>query len=138
MNDVPQLFAGNRRTRLPRLTLCPLAVACVSIIVLLAGSQILPTGDVQAAESQLPAGEEKPNPLAAKQSRGTDTQQDQNNQRDPLEPVASYGDARFRYGRGKPMDGNSRLSHVLLTMLQKMEVNAQSCIDSLGPVSEIL
>lgn len=39
---------------------------------------------------------------------------------------------------GKPKDGNARLSNVLLTMLQKMEVNTQSCIDSLGPVSEIL
>ncbi len=45
-------------TRLPRLTLCTLAVAFMSIAVLLAGSRIIPTSDVQAAESPQPAGEE--------------------------------------------------------------------------------
>ena len=39
---------------------------------------------------------------------------------------------------GKPKDGRARLSNVLLTMLQKMEVNVETCIDSLGPVSEII
>lgn len=39
---------------------------------------------------------------------------------------------------GKPKDGNARLSNVMLTMLQKMEVNAEKFVDSLGPVSEIV
>lgn len=39
---------------------------------------------------------------------------------------------------GKPKDGNARLSNVMLTMLQKMEVNAETFVDSLGPVSEIV
>jgi len=39
---------------------------------------------------------------------------------------------------GKPKDDKARLSNVLLTMLQKMEVNVESCIDSVGPISEIL
>jgi hypothetical protein len=39
---------------------------------------------------------------------------------------------------GKPKDPNARLSNVMLTMLQKMEVNAEKFVDSLGPVSEIV
>lgn len=39
---------------------------------------------------------------------------------------------------GKPKDSKARLSNVLLTMLQKMDVNAAKFIDSLGPVSEII
>ncbi|OYW75165.1 MAG: hypothetical protein B7Z37_14570 [Verrucomicrobia bacterium 12-59-8] len=39
---------------------------------------------------------------------------------------------------GKPKDGNARVSNVLVTMLQKMEVNAETFVDSLGPVSEIV
>ncbi len=46
--------------------------------------------------------------------------------------------AEWRSLCGKPKDGKARLSNVLLTMLQKMEVNVESCIDSVGPVSEIL
>ena len=38
---------------------------------------------------------------------------------------------------GKPKDEKARLSNVMLTMLQKMEVNAEKFVDSLGPVSEI-
>lgn len=38
---------------------------------------------------------------------------------------------------GKPKDPKARLSNVLLTMLQKMEVNAETFVDSLGPVSEL-
>lgn len=38
---------------------------------------------------------------------------------------------------GKPKDGNARLSNLMLTMLQKMEVNAETFVDSLGPVSEL-
>lgn len=39
---------------------------------------------------------------------------------------------------GKPKDPKARLSNVLVTMLQKMEVNAEKFVDSLGPVSEII
>ncbi len=39
---------------------------------------------------------------------------------------------------GKPKDEKARLSNVMLTMLQKMEVNAEKFVDSLGPVSEVL
>ncbi|HEY5315965.1 MAG TPA: DUF1552 domain-containing protein, partial [Pirellulales bacterium] len=39
---------------------------------------------------------------------------------------------------GKPKDGKARLSNVLLTMLQKMNVQAERFVDSLGPVSEVL
>ena len=46
--------------------------------------------------------------------------------------------AEWRSLCGKPKDDKARLSNVLLTMLQKMEVNVESYIDSLGAVSEIL
>ena len=39
---------------------------------------------------------------------------------------------------GKPRDEKARLSNVMLTMLQKMEVNAEQFVDSLGPVSEVV
>lgn len=39
---------------------------------------------------------------------------------------------------GKPKDSKARLSNVFVTMLQKMEVNAEQFVDSLGPVSEII
>ena len=39
---------------------------------------------------------------------------------------------------GKPKDGNARLSNVMLTMLQKMAVNTEKFVDSLGPVSELV
>ena len=39
---------------------------------------------------------------------------------------------------GKPKDDKARLNNVLLTMLQKMEVNSEKFVDSLGPVSEIV
>ncbi len=39
---------------------------------------------------------------------------------------------------GKPKDEKARLSNVMITMLQKMEVNAEKFVDSLGPVSEIV
>jgi hypothetical protein len=39
---------------------------------------------------------------------------------------------------GKPKDEKARLSNVMLTMLQKMEVNAEKFVDSLGPISEIV
>lgn len=38
----------------------------------------------------------------------------------------------------KPTDGNARLTNLLLTMMQKMEVNTEQFVDSLGPVSEIV
>ena len=46
------------RTQLSRRALCTLAVAFVSIVVLLAGSRFTRTSDVQAAEPPQPAGEE--------------------------------------------------------------------------------
>ncbi len=39
---------------------------------------------------------------------------------------------------GKPKDEKARLSNVMLTMLQKMEVNTEKFVDSLGPVSELV
>ena len=39
---------------------------------------------------------------------------------------------------GNPRDTKARLSNVMLTMLQKMEVNAEQFVDSLGPVSEVV
>ncbi|MEA3209876.1 MAG: hypothetical protein QOE70_2933 [Chthoniobacter sp.] len=39
---------------------------------------------------------------------------------------------------GKPKDEKARLSNVMLTMLQKMEVNTEKFVDSLGPVSEVV
>ena len=39
---------------------------------------------------------------------------------------------------GKPKDDKARLNNVLLTMIQKMDVNAEKFVDSLGPVSEIV
>ncbi len=48
----------------------------------------------------------------------------------------SYGD--FVNLCFRPKDSNARLSNVLLTMLQKMEVDAEAFVDSLGPVSEIV
>ena len=39
---------------------------------------------------------------------------------------------------GKPKDDKARLSNVLLTMLQKMDVHAEKFVDSLGPVSELV
>ncbi|MBS0208221.1 MAG: DUF1552 domain-containing protein [Planctomycetes bacterium] len=39
---------------------------------------------------------------------------------------------------GKPKDEKARLSNVMLTMLQKMDVKAETFVDSLGPVSELV
>ena len=39
---------------------------------------------------------------------------------------------------GKPKDEKARLNNVLLTMLQKMDVQAEKFVDSLGPVGEIV
>lgn len=39
---------------------------------------------------------------------------------------------------GKPKDDKARLSNVFVTMLQKMEINAEQFVDSLGPVSEVI
>jgi hypothetical protein len=38
----------------------------------------------------------------------------------------------------KPVNDQAHLSNLLLTMLQKMDVNAEQFVDSLGPVSELL
>ena len=37
-----------------------------------------------------------------------------------------------------PVDGNARLTNLLLTMMQKMELRTEQFVDSLGPVSEVL
>ncbi len=39
---------------------------------------------------------------------------------------------------GKPKDSNARLSNLMLTMLQKMDVHTEKFVDSLGPVSAIV
>lgn len=39
---------------------------------------------------------------------------------------------------GKPKDEKARLSNVMLTMLQKVDVNAVNFVGSLGPVSEVV
>jgi len=39
---------------------------------------------------------------------------------------------------GKPKDEKARLSNLMLTMLQKMGVNTERFVDSLGPVSEVV
>lgn len=39
---------------------------------------------------------------------------------------------------GRPKDDQARLSNLMLTMMQKMEVETERFVDSLGPVSEIL
>ena len=39
---------------------------------------------------------------------------------------------------GKPKDEKARLSTLMLTMMQKMEVKAEQFVDSLGPVSEVV
>jgi hypothetical protein len=39
---------------------------------------------------------------------------------------------------GRPKDGDARLSNLMLTMLQKMDVHTERFVDSLGPISEIL
>ena len=38
----------------------------------------------------------------------------------------------------KPVEPKARLTNLLLTMMQKMEVNAEQFVDSLGPVSEVV
>ena len=38
---------------------------------------------------------------------------------------------------GRPKDEKARLSNLMLTMLQKMEVNTEKFVDSIGPISEI-
>ncbi len=43
----------------------------------------------------------------------------------------------WRQVTGKPKDGNARLSNLMLTMLQKMDVPTEKFVDSLAPVSEI-
>jgi len=38
----------------------------------------------------------------------------------------------------RPIDSNARMTNLLLTMLHKMDVNAEQFADSLGPVSEVV
>jgi hypothetical protein len=53
-------------------------------------------------------------------------------------PEYTLGYDEWRAISGKPLDGDARLSNVMLTMLQKMDVHAEKFVDSLGPVSEIV
>jgi hypothetical protein len=39
---------------------------------------------------------------------------------------------------GRPKDSNARLSNLMLTMLQKMNVQTEMFVDSLGPISELV
>ena len=58
-----------------------------------------------------------------------------------LPKLGSYdlANAGAHYGIcGKPVDDKAHLSNLLLTLLQKMEVNTEQFVDSLGPVSELI
>lgn len=58
-----------------------------------------------------------------------------------LPSIGSYDltNAAGRYALcGRPADSKARLSNLLLTMAQKMEVNTEQFVDSLGPVSELV
>jgi len=58
-----------------------------------------------------------------------------------LPTVGSYNlaDAVGHYSLcHKPVEPKARLTNLLLTMIQKMDVNAEQFVDSLGPVSEVV
>ncbi|MDQ3625145.1 MAG: hypothetical protein M3463_22155, partial [Verrucomicrobiota bacterium] len=58
-----------------------------------------------------------------------------------LPVVKSYDltNAAGHYGLcSRPVESKARLTNLLLTMLNKMEVNAEQFADSLGPVSEVV
>jgi hypothetical protein len=58
-----------------------------------------------------------------------------------LPSISNYnlGDAVGHYSLcHKPVEQKARLTNVLLTMMQKMDVNAEQFVDSLGPVSELI
>lgn len=55
-----------------------------------------------------------------------------------LEKDYTLGYDEWRSLCGKPKDEKARLSNLMLTMLQKMEVHTEKFVDSLGPVSEIV
>jgi hypothetical protein len=58
-----------------------------------------------------------------------------------LPTVGSYNlaDAVGHYSLcHKPVESKARLTNLLLTMIQKMDVNAEQFVDSLGPVSEVV
>lgn len=84
-------------TRLPRLTLYMLAVAFLSIVVLLAGSRINPTSDVQAAESPQPAGEEVESPAKEKADKKRDEARDQETMKEAKTVVAADNDETTPY-----------------------------------------
>jgi hypothetical protein len=53
------------------------------------------------------------------------------------------GDYKLDYGEwldlcGKPRDGKARLSNLMLTMIQKMGVETETFVDSVGPISEVV
>ncbi len=58
-----------------------------------------------------------------------------------LPTLGSYNlaNAGAHYGVcGKPVNDKARLSNLLLTMLQKMNVNSEKFVDSLGPLSDLV
>ena len=58
-----------------------------------------------------------------------------------LPKIGAYdlANASAHYGLcGKPVNDKAHFSNLLLTMLQKMEVNSEKFVDSLGPVSELV
>jgi hypothetical protein len=57
----------------------------------------------------------------------------------PLVKSYDLGNAQSHYNLcHKPVESKARLTNVLLTMMQKMQVNSEQFVDSLGPVSEVL
>ena len=57
----------------------------------------------------------------------------------PIIKAYDLANSGAHYGLcGKPVNDQAHLSNLLLTMLQKMEVNAEKFVDSLGPVSELV
>ncbi|MDB6154581.1 MAG: hypothetical protein JWL90_3034 [Chthoniobacteraceae bacterium] len=56
----------------------------------------------------------------------------------PFVPSYNLDYDEWRSLCGRPKDEKARLSNVMLTMIQKMEVNTEKFVDSLGPVSELI
>ena len=99
-------------TRLPRLTLCMLAVAFMSIVVILAGSRIIPTSDVQAAEppqlageeAQQPANEEEKKDVTGEVKPGAVPDKDQT---DPYDALYDVIMTRWKDGKAYAQDETS-------------------------------
>ncbi len=50
--------------------------------------------------------------------------------------LANYGGHYHSYH--SPGDGNARLTNLLLTIMNEMEVNTEQFVDSLGPISDLM